>query len=282
MKKNFDLFLSQLKTTNATLDYFVDFKKVRENMQKVAIKLNQLNYLLGKEDLRSAIEDIYSENNKAFEVLNLLIAVRDGRETKVVFGGYLYSVSDFFDTPEQIYAFMKLTKLEDLFRNKEIKNLVDYVYGIEVGLDTNARKNRGGKNMSNLIEDTFIKNGIEYYREVKSTLFAELASLGGDIKQFDFVIKTHNKVYLIEINFYSSAGSKLNEVARSYIEIAQKINQCEGFEFVWITDGIGWQSAKNKLQEAYNGIPEVYNLTTLGCFMQKIKADIGRGGGCLE
>lgn len=275
MKKNFDLFLSQLRTTNATLDYFVDFKKVRTNMQKVAIKLNQLNYLLGKEDLRSAIKDIYSENNKAFEVLNLLIAVRDGRETKVVFGECLYSVSDFFDTPEQIYAFMKLTKLEDLFRNKEIKNLVDYVYGIEVGLDTNARKNRGGKNMSNLIEDTFVKNGIEYYKEVKSTLFAELASLGGDIKQFDFVIKAHNKVYLIEVNFYSSAGSKLNEVARSYIEIAQKINHCEGFEFVWITDGIGWQSAKNKLQEAYNSIPEVYNLTTLSCFMQKIKADMG-------
>ena len=277
MKKNFDLFLSQLKTTNATLDYFVDFKKVRENMQKVAIKLNQLNYLLGKEDLRSAIEDIYGENNKAFEVLNLLIAVRDGRETKVVFGGCLYSVSDFFDTPEQIYVFMKLTKLEDLFRNKEIKNLVDYVYGIEVGLDTNARKNRGGKNMSNLIEDAFIKNGIEYYREVKSTLFAELASLGGDIKQFDFVIN-HNKVYLIEVNFYSSAGSKLNEVARSYIEIAQKINQCEGFEFVWITDGIGWQSAKNKLQEAYNSIPEVHNLTTLGCFMQKIRRIWGGEG----
>lgn len=96
--------------------------------------------------------------------------------------------------------------------------------------------------------------------------------LGDDEKRFDFVIQTLQKTYLIEVNFYSGGGSKLNEVARSYSDIAPKINSVPGFEFVWITDGIGWKSAKNKLQEAYNIIPSIYNLTNLEDFMNLVKA----------
>lgn len=269
MSKDFNLFLSQLKETNATLDYFVDFEKVRNNINKVSLKLNTLNYLLGKENLQEAIRDIYLENKSAFKVLNILIAVRDSK-VKTIYDGNFYSLEDFFDTPENIYKFVKLTKLEEVFKNREIKNLVDYVYGIEVGLDTNARKNRGGSNMSKIVENLFLENNISYRKEVKSTEFSELASLGKDIKQFDFVIYT-DKTYLIEVNFYSSGGSKLNEVARAYTDIAPKINQNKNFEFVWITDGIGWHTAKNKLEEAYINIPSVYNLTTLQEFITKLK-----------
>lgn len=269
MPKNFDLFLSQLKETNATLDYFVDFEKVRNNVGKLSLKLNTLNYLLGKENLFEAIKEVYYENKSAFEVLNILIAVRDNK-VKTIYNGIYYSLEDFFDTPENIYQFIKLTKLEELFKNREIKNLVDYVYGIEVGLDTNARKNRGGDNMSKIVENAFIANNIPYRKEVKSTEFSELTSLGKNVKQFDFVIYA-DKIYLIEINFYSSSGSKLNEIARAYTDIGPKINQNRNFEFVWITDGVGWYSAKNKLEEAYINIPSVYNLTTLQEFIHKIK-----------
>lgn len=269
MTKDFNLFLSQLKETNTTLDYFVDFEKVRKNVDKISLKLNTLNYLLGKENLQEAIRDIYLENKSAFKVLNILIAVRDSK-VKTIYDGNFYSLEDFFDTPENIYKFVKLTKLEEVFKNREIKNLVDYVYGIEVGLDTNARKNRGGSNMSKIVENLFLENNISYRKEVKSTEFSELASLGKDIKQFDFVIYA-DKTYLIEVNFYSSGGSKLNEVARAYTDIAPKINQNKNFEFVWITDGIGWHTAKNKLEEAYINIPSVYNLTTLQEFITKLK-----------
>ena len=91
-------------------------------------------------------------------------------------------------------------------------------------------------------------------------------------RSFDFVIETEQKIFLIEVNFYSSGGSKLNEVARSYSDIAPKINSVSGFEFVWITDGIGWKSARNKLQEAYNIIPSIYNLTNMQDFINLIKA----------
>lgn len=164
--------------------------------------------------------------------------------------------------------------MADILKNKSITNLVDYVFGIEVGLDTNARKNRGGDNMANLIAQTFKKAEIKFNTEVNSSEFSDIQSLGQDLKRFDFAVSTKKKTYLIETNFYNVGGSKLNEVARAYSEIAPKINQYPNYEFVWITDGKGWLSAKNKLEEAYSIIPSIYNLSNLTEFIQKIKNEL--------
>lgn len=168
--------------------------------------------------------------------------------------------------------FLNTTGLTEIFQSKKIKDIVDYVFGIETGLDTNARKNRSGHVMEGMVARIFDKNGVEYRQEVYSSEWPSITEvLGDDEKRFDFVIKTTEKTYLIEVNFYSSGGSKLNEVARSYSDIAPKINSVNGFEFVWITDGIGWKSAKNKLQEAYNIIHRIYNLTNIKDFIKLIK-----------
>lgn len=273
MKEQFKIFLSQLSETNATLDYFVDFKKVKGNVRKIALKLNQLNYLIGKDNLEEAINDLYEENPKVFEVLDILIAVRNKNTKTLDNTGKIVSLENYFTSSKSILEYICETKLAEVFKNKEITNLVDYVFGIEVGLDTNARKNRGGDNMSKAVSLLFDKEGIFYKKEVSSTLFLDIESLGVDVKRFDFVIKTKRKTFLIETNFYNTGGSKLNEVARAYSEVAPKINQYENYEFVWITDGQGWLSAKNKLEEAYNTIPSVYNLTTLSKFVEKVKKE---------
>ena len=149
---------------------------------------------------------------------------------------------------------------------------MDYVFGVETGLDSNARKNRSGHVMEKVVADILSQHGISYRTEVYSSEWEEMTqALGDDEKRFDFVIETPQKVYLIEVNFYSGGGSKLNEVARAYSDIAPKINAVDGFEFVWITDGIGWNSAKNKLQEAFNIIPSIYNLTSIEEFILKVK-----------
>lgn len=273
MTKPFNLFLSQLSKTNATLDYFVDFDKVTRNVHKIAIKLNQLNYLIGKENIEEAINELYEENPKVFEVLDILIAVRNKKTKTFNNNGKIVSLESYFSSPKGVLEYIHETRLAEVFKNKEITNLVDYVFGIEVGLDTNARKNRGGKNMSKAVSLFFDRGGIFYKTEVNSTLFLDIESLGVDVKRFDFVIKTKKKTYLIETNFYNTGGSKLNEVARAYSEVAPKINQYENYEFVWITDGQGWLKAKNKLQEAFNTIPSIYNLTTLEEFVEKVKKE---------
>ncbi len=274
MSEQFKIFLSQLSETNATLDYFTDFKKIKSNVNKIAIKLNQLNYLIGKEDLNKAVYELYEENPKVFEVLDILIAIRKNKRAKTFNNkGEIILLDTYFETPELVLEFIEETGLAEVFKNKDISNLVDYVFGIEVGLDTNARKNRGGDNMSKAVSLIFDKAGVFYKKEVNNTIFPEIISLGTDVKRFDFVIKTKKKTYFIETNFYNTGGSKLNEVARAYSDVAPKINQYDNYEFVWITDGQGWLSAKNKLEEAYNIIPSLYNLVTIEEFIEKVKKE---------
>jgi len=275
MSEQFKIFLSQLSETNATLDYFTDFKKIKGNVNKIAIKLNQLNYLIGKADIKAAVNELYEENPKVFEVLDILIAIRKNKNAKTFNNkGEIVMLDSYFTSPESICEYIEETGLGEIFRNKDVKNLVDYVFGIEVGLDTNARKNRGGENMSKAVSLFFDKAKVFYKKEVSNTAFPEILSLGADVKRFDFVIKTKKKTYLIETNFYNGGGSKLNETARSYSDVAPKINQYENYEFVWITDGQGWLSAKNKLEEAYNIIPSMYNLKTLVKFIKKINDEV--------
>ncbi|MGI6341840.1 MAG: type II restriction endonuclease [Bacteroidales bacterium] len=274
MSKQFETFLSQLSETNATLDYFTNFDKIRKNVNKISIKLIQLNYLIGKENLKEAVEELFDENPKVFEVLDILIAVRKNKKVKTYnSNGEIVMLESYFTSPELIAEYIEETGLSEVFKNKDITNLVDYVFGVEAGLDTNARKNRSGANMSKAVSRVFDKANIFYKTEVINTVFPEITSLGADVKRFDFAIKTKKKTYLIEANYYNRSGSKPNEVARAYSDLAPKINQYPNFEFVWITDGQGWLGAKNKLKEAYNNISSVYNLTTLNQFIKRVQSE---------
>ena len=275
MADRFNDFMKPLKETHFSLKDYVDFPKVAANVEAISIKLNQLNYLIGQEDMTKAVERLWEENPKAFSVLDILIAVRTKDKKKTIDeNGNISLVSDYFTSPEQVTKFLNDTGLTEVFQKKQIKNLVDYVFGVEVGLDSNARKNRGGHIMEDLVANIFDKHGISYEQEVYYTEFPEIVkALGADNKRFDFVVKAKDKTYLIEANFYTGGGSKLNEVARSYSELAPKINAVPGFEFVWITDGIGWESARNKLEEAFAHIPSVYNLTNIQEFIFKVKND---------
>ena len=272
MNKNFNLFMSQLQETNQTLDFFCDFDKISANVAEVEMSLNTLNYLIGKEDLAKGVSEIWQRDPKVFEVLGILIAVRDeGKKPVVDKNGNVVLLKSYFESKVKVVEFLEGTGLADIFESRRIKNLVDYVFGIETGLDTNARKNRSGHIMENTVAKILKDNGVSFRQEVYSSEFPELSVLGTDEKRFDFYIKTPTKKYLIEVNFYSGGGSKLNEVARAYTELAPKVNSVKGFEFVWITDGIGWKSARNKLEEAYNTIPSVYNLTSIDSFVILLK-----------
>jgi type II restriction enzyme len=232
-----------------------------------------LNSLIGSTDLRKSVEVIWNRDKSAFQVMDILIAVRSEGKKKILNSkGQCIVLDRLFDSVDGVMEFIENTGLADIFRDKKINDLVDYVFGIETGLDTNARKNRSGHVMENAVANIFRQNNIPFRQEVYSTEWPELQQvLGDDEKRFDFVVTTPYKTYLIEVNFYSGGGSKLNEVARSYSDISPKINSVNGFEFVWITDGIGWKSAKNKLQEAYSIIPSIYNLTTINDFINGIQ-----------
>jgi type II restriction enzyme len=277
MKREFEDIMDGLQDTVATYSYYVDFEKVYKNIGKIEIQLNLLNYLIGKEDVEQKFVELVNEYPKVLEVIPILLAVRKS-EIKIIDGEQI--VFDFKKQNKDICEYVKLLNLSgifDMFTNKKIKNVVDYVTGVEVGLDTNARKNRTGHVMEDIVE-SYIKKipNIQYIKEatkdiIKDTYNTDVLNNlvlveedGKANKRFDFVFKTKNGVIvLIETNFYSSNGSKLNETARSYKKLAEELKKINKVKFVWITDGIGWKGAKNNLKEAYDYIDDLYTIKDL-------------------
>ena len=271
----FTQFLSELLETNATLGFFCDFDKIERNIDDIRISLNTLNYLLGQEDLQQAIKKVWDRDKKAFEALQILIAVRSKDKRKVLNSEkQVILIEDYLNSPERILIFLENSGLAKLFRDRTIKNLVDYVFGVEVGLDTHARKNRSGMLMESYISGIFNKNNITFNKQVSSNNYPILQkALDGDSKTFDFVVETNRCTYFIEVNFYHSGGSKPNETARAYAKLAPRVNSVENCEFVWITDGVGWNSAKPMFKAAYNVINNIYNLKHIQDFIVKIKEE---------
>ena len=271
--EQFNLFMSQLRETNATLDFYCDFPKIARNVADIEISLNTLNYLIGKENLREAVEALWNRDKRVFDVMDILIATRKKDDKKFIDNdGSMHSIHSLFRSVDGVMKFIEGTGLDKVFMNKDVKDLVDYVFGVETGLDTNARKNRSGEITETLVARIFDNAGVKYLEQVSSKEFPAISAvLGADQKVFDFAISAKGMTYLMEVNFYSGGGSKLNEVARSYTDVAPKVNGVPGFEFVWITDGVGWTSARNKLEEAFAAIPSIYNLTTISEFIDRVK-----------
>ena len=166
---------------------------------------------------------------------------------------------------------MRKTGLFDLIAKHLVNNLYDYVIGVETGLDSNGRKNRGGHQMEDLVEGFLRRAGVQYYKEMNSDVLMErwgvdisaLTNTGKTLKRFDFVVKTESCVYAIETNFYGGGGSKLNETARSYKMLAIEAASIPNFKFVWFTDGAGWRSARQNLRETFDVLPTIYNIKEL-------------------
>lgn len=218
---------------------------------------------------------IINDYPKVISILPLLLAITKYRIP--VIDQYLitYNFKTKSMTNNEYVNFMKKTKLFDLFENNKIKNLVDYVTGIAVGLDSHARKNRTGFIMENLVE-SFIKktNYIEFFKQIKKIDIANKYAINIDKllvdisikeaeKKFDFVVKTKDHLFLIEVNFYNAGGSKLNSEASRFKELSKSISKLDNITFVWITDGIGWKTAKPNLKEAYDEIENFYTLFDL-------------------
>ncbi|MBR4375286.1 MAG: type II restriction endonuclease [Treponema sp.] len=271
MKRNFSNWLSTFRDSIATYSYYVDFEKVYGNVESIKIELNILNSLIGSKNIKSDFESILKRYPETLKCIPILLAVRNSEiAVSDENGSFLFD----FDTQTRDisgYAvFMEKSGLFNLLQNHLIGNLLDYVTGIETGLDSNGRKNRGGHLMEDLVESFIKKAGFKkdenyfkemYIHEITEKWKVDLSSIsnqGKMEKRFDYVIKTKNQIYVIETNFYGSGGSKLNETARSYKTLAQEVATIDGVTFVWFTDGSGWRSARHNLEETFDVMDNIY------------------------
>ncbi len=276
MNRNFNSWLSEFRDSIADYGYYIDFEKVHKNIDTIKIELNILNSLIGSKDIENEFEKLLNNYPEILRCIPLLLAVRANEIYAIDSeGAFTYNFKKQNLSIEQYKIFMRKTGLFDLMANHIINNLVDYATGVETGLDSNGRKNRGGHIMENLVESFiqkagFIK-GVSYFKEMYIHQITDMWNIdlsaisnqGKMEKRFDFVVKTPNMIYAIETNFYGSSGSKLNETARSYKTLAMETDTINGFNFIWFTDGKGWTSAKNNLEETFDVMEHIYNINDL-------------------
>ena len=282
MERDFNTWLSGFRDSIADYGYYIDFEKVHRNVGNIKVELNILNSLIGSKNIEGDFESLMKKYPEVLKCIPLLLAVRANEiYCQDENGGYLYefdfgehSANSHFHYKRYKY-FMRETGLFDLLENHIVNNLVDYATGIETGLDSNGRKNRGGHLMEDLVESFIQKAGFikdtNYFKEIYIHQITDkwnidlsaISNHGKMEKRFDFVVKTPNMIYGIETNFYGSGGSKLNETARSYKTLAWETEEIDGFTFVWFTDGKGWTSARNNLEETFDVMRHIYNIKDL-------------------
>lgn len=276
LNRAFDVWLSSFRDSIADYSYYIDFEKVHRNVDDIKIELNILNSLIGSKNIEDDFETLVTKYPEVLECIPLLLAVRANEIYAIdEDGAFSFNFKQQNLSVEQYKMFMRKTGLFDLFENHLVNNLVDYATGVETGLDSNGRKNRGGHLMENLVENFIQKAGFVkdetyfkemYIHQISKKWGIDLSAIsnhGKMEKRFDFVVKTPSTIYAIETNFYGSGGSKLNETARSYKTLALETDTIEGFTFVWFTDGKGWNSAKNNLEETFDVMEHIYNIKDL-------------------
>lgn len=280
--RDFNVWLSKFRDSIADYGYYIDFDKVYKNVNEIKVELNILNSLIGSKDIEGEFERLISKYPEVLKCIPILLAVRANEiYCQDKNGGYLYKFDldgALLKNPsnfDKYKYFMRETGLFDLLENHIVNNLVDYVTGVETGLDSNGRKNRGGHLMEDLVEGFIVKAGFvkdksyfkeQYIHQITERFGIDLSAIsnqGRAEKRFDFVIKTDKAIYGIETNFYTSSGSKLNETARSYKQIAQESATVDGFEFVWFTDGKGWITARHNLEETFETMEHIYSIDDL-------------------
>ena len=277
MKRDFAGWLLTFTDSIANYKYYIDFETIYKNAEIYKVELNMMNSLIGSEKIEQDYENLVHKYTEVLKCIPTLLAVRqseiivlddDGNKFEYNFKNMNYDV-------EQYKVFMRETGLFNLLQKHIVNNLYDYVLGVECGLNSNARKNRGGHLMEDVVERFIQKAGFKkdetyfkemYLQDIEKRWKLDMSFISNKnqaTKRFDFVIKTDKCIYGIETNFYASGGSKLNETARSYKMIAEEANKVVGFEFVWLTDGMGWISARNNLRETFDSMEHIYNIADM-------------------
>lgn len=276
-----NLFLTTLSITNRTPEYYVNWDKVERETKQYELELNTLNYLIGKENIYEETLRLFEQQPNLIKAIPSLIASRDkvldilsiDNNDDMSFERLDFSKID-TERIEDYVIFAEDSGLLDFLQNKANRSLVDYVYGVEAGLDSNARKNRSGTTMEGILERHVSKLaselGLEWKAQATAAYIKEKWNIEVPVdkseRRFDVAVYSskNNKLWLIETNYYGGGGSKLKAVAGEFTELSQFVVQSkDDVEFVWVTDGQGWKTAHLPLSEAFGHIVNVFNLNML-------------------
>lgn len=275
----FSYLIKSILPNNKTWEFFINWNKVFNNVDDYKIELNILNSLCGSKNFDDELKHILLNYPEVAKVFPTLLAVREKKINilnsdilpKFEFKNFDFDKSDLSPTNIEDYViFFKKSGLKNLIVEGGLSNLKDYTFGVEVGLDTNGRKNRGGTIMEDLVEEllqkvyglddsTYISQGSP--SSVKNQWNIDLP-VDKSSRRPDFLILKNNKIFWVETNFYSGGGSKLKSTCGEYKSLS---NFCKNnnIEFIWITDGEGWKTTLKPLEETFIHNDYIFNLSMI-------------------
>lgn len=273
MKKEFNSWLDTFQPTLATCDYFTDFEKVNDRIKELKPQIKTIKQIIKQKDISLAIENELKIDFSIMSILPLFIAVNT-KDTTFIDAKGKYQTISFNKSTNDLSVYMEFINtsgIVDVLKRVKSVGVEKYLFGILVGLDSNRRKNRMGHLAEDKLEEILQKTGNPYYKEVtletiKERYNVDISQLSNhkvSSKRFDYIMEKNGELYLFESSYYTSNGSKQNELSRSYTEICKAINNIQGLHFIWVVDGNGWKSSKNALEKAYNVMPDVYNFSEL-------------------
>lgn len=268
---NITKFFKQLKPTSFVLKDYVKWEKLQERIKKNELALNDLNLLFAnnEDELKEKFEKLYEARPESFEILPLLISVRN---KKFVYLDEEGDATEYtHEDKDVVYGFLKDSGLLDnVFINAKYRSITDYLLGLEVGLSSADKKNLSGTWLVHQIEKLLTENGIEYNREIGYDTVLNM-TLDRD-KVFDFVFEIGGKKYCMEVNFFNTSGSKINSESARFVDLNRTFYNYSDLEFVWVTDGVGLRNNKAQLTQALKQIEHLFNLTTFEDFLKEITA----------
>ncbi len=252
-------YLNTLLETNRTLETYVNWDKVLDNMEKHSIQLDVLNSLAGisdEKELRNKVNQIFEHKyGAAFESLEILIAKRNDKDREYLIKETLSIKTFSFHTENDVVNFILNTNLLELLKN--IKSLKDYVFGVEVGMDTNGRKNRNGKLIKEIVEIILVKNKIDFRKKITFNLDDKLNIKKNKFGKVDFIFDRNGKTYYVKTSFFNTEGTIVSKSFNSHIKTKRNIT--ENHKYIWLADGKAMKGIKELLSENWENT-NIYNI----------------------
>ena len=195
-------FNDTLLKTNQTYDFFVDWEKVFNKIEDSLIEIQILNSLnkIKHDKIVPTFEKIIHDYPEVVPILPLILAIRDKDITILDLDKGTYKnfnfTSEKYNKKEIVY-FSKKTGLIELF--SKIDDLYTYLVGVEVGLDSNARKNRRGHIFETIVGD-YLNSQIENLKDYQLKKQVPISFIG--IKDgIMLFIKIINLKYSLNVTF---------------------------------------------------------------------------------
>lgn len=278
-------FQETLTVTNRDFKFLTDWKKIEKVVKKYRFEIALFDVLIKSYNFDNELRQLLSKYPDAIKVLPLLLALsnKDSEELVLVedflnwnFAEFHFNFREFNGSSEHLDKAARLfekTGLKNFFLNLSAKSILDYTIGVQVGLDTNARKNRSGHIMEKLIEEeilsykksdeitfeVFTQKKFKFLKEKDILYPNELSE-----RKADFLLVKDKNWVNIEVNFYNTSGSKPEEIVNAYTE-RQRYIKNSGGHFVLITDGLGWRkktkdNVQNQVKIAFKELDYIMNL----------------------